>query len=375
MIPITKPCLSIEEVNYVAETIHSGWVTQGPRVQEFEEKFAAVVEAPYAVAVSSCTTALHLALIAAGIGPGDEVVCPSLSFIATANAIRYVGAEPVFADVDPETYNIDINSATSSLSRRTRAILIVHQMGLPADIDAFLQLCRENQLHLIEDAACAVGSRYKNRPVGSHSDLVCFSFHPRKVITTGDGGMITTHRQDYYERLKKLRQHGMSVNDRARHESKDVVLESYDEIGYNYRLTDIQAAMGIKQLEKLSWIIEQRRKIAETYNRAFVSHPNLKIPFESLESFTNYQSYSLYVKEKASISRNTLMQKLLDKGIGTRRGIMSIHREIPYQSFFNKSLPVTEDLSDRSILLPIYPEMPEDFCREIIDAIWTELVP
>src|SRR3954447_2373731 len=254
MIPIAKPFLTEDEAQAAYDTILTGWITQGPKVQEFEEKFADYTGAKYAVAVSNCTTALHLAMIVSGIDEGDEVICPSMSYIATANAIKYVGATPVFAEVQPGTYNLNPVDCEKKITEKTKAILIVHQIGLPADIDAFKTLCNKYHLELIEDAACAAGSVYKGTKIGSHSELVCFSFHPRKVISTGDGGMITTNREDYYNRLKLLRQHGMSINDRVRHEAKKIVFEDHVEVGYNYRMTDIQAAVGIKQLEKLDWI-------------------------------------------------------------------------------------------------------------------------
>jgi len=261
-IPIAKPFLGKDEAQAAYDTILSGWVTQGPKVQEFEENFAKYVGSKYAVAVSSCTAALHLSMIVNGIEPGDEVICPSMSYIASANCIKYVGAKPVFAEVDPETYNIDVSDAEKKITSKTKTILIAHQIGMPADIDAFTSLCNKYNLKLIEDAACAIGSAYKGQKIGSHSELVCFSFHPRKVISTGYGGMITTNREDYYIRLKQLRQHGMSVSDHLRHESKKIVFEDHLEIGYNYRMTDIQAAVGIQQLKKIDWIITERRKIA-----------------------------------------------------------------------------------------------------------------
>lgn len=369
-IPIAKPFLNHEEAQSAYETILSGWVTQGPKVQEFEEKFAAYVGSKYAVAVSSCTTALHLAMIVAGIGAGDEVICPSMSFIATANSIMYVGARPIFAEVDPETYNIDPTHAESLITKNTKAILIVHQIGMPADITAFQALARKHKLLLIEDAACAAGSSYFGKKIGSHSDLVCFSFHPRKVITTGDGGMITTSNKEYYERLKLLRQHGMTVNDRVRHSSMKVIFEDYVEVGYNYRMTDIQAAVGIKQLEKLDWIVAERRKIAAKYNEAFKNIDCIRLPIEREGYFTNYQSYSVYLKENAPISRDDLMQKLLDEGISTRRGVMTSHREIAYQkSCKGLRLPITENVSDQSIILPLYIPMSDDEIDLVIDKL------
>jgi perosamine synthetase len=369
MIPIAKPYLTIEEAEAAYETILSGWITQGPRVQEFEEKFATYTNAKYAVAVSNCTTALHLAMIVAGLKPGDEVICPSMTYIATANSIQYVGAIPVFAEVQAGTYNLDPLDVEKRITDNTKAILIVHQIGLPADIDAFKTLCDKYNLKLIEDAACAIGSEYKGVKIGSHSELVCFSFHPRKVISTGDGGMITTNRADYYERLKLLRQHGMSINDRVRHNSKTIVFEDHVEVGYNYRMTDIQAAIGIKQLEKLDWIVAERRKVAEAYNKAFQDLSCLELPTGSDGYVSNYQSYSIYLKPNCPISRNSLMELLLEAGISSRRGIMTIHRETAYKHAVNgQKLPVSEDLHDNSIILPLYVPMEKHEIDYIINT-------
>lgn len=357
-IPVAKPYLDAEDAQSAYDTILTGWVTQGAKVQAFEENFAQYVGAKHAVAVSSCTTALHLAMIVAGVGKGDEVICPSLSYIATANAIRYTGAKAVLADINPLTYNIDIADTKRKITPRTKAILIVHQIGLPADIDAFAQLCEEKGLILIEDAACAVGSAYKGRKIGAHSDLVCFSFHPRKVITTGDGGMITTSRNDYAERLKLLRQHGMAINDRVRHEASQVLITDHVELGYNYRMTDIQASVGIKQLAKLDWIVQARRDIARQYHEAFADVPFLRLPTEPEGYYTNWQSYMVYILPTCPIDRNDLMQKLLDEGVSTRSGVMTIHRETAYKEYCTEvSLPTSEDVCDRSIILPLYAQM------------------
>lgn len=358
MIPISKPYLTKEEAQQAYDTILSGWITQGPKVSEFEKNIADYVGTKYAVAVSNCTTALHLAMLVSEITSGDEVICPSLSYIATANAIKYVNAIPVFAEINPISYNLDIEDVERKITAKTKAILLVHQIGMPADIDAFSSLAKKYNLKIIEDAACAVGSMYKGKKIGSHSDLVCFSLHPRKVITTGDGGFITTNRDDYYERLKLLRQHGMSVNDRERHVSKKVIFENHLEIGYNYRLTDIQASVGIMQLEKLDWIVSERRKIAQKYHEAFKNISFLKIPQEDNGYYSNYQSYSIYLEKNCPISRNDLMQQMLNFGIATRRGIMTIHREIAYKKeFHNITLPITENISDNSILLPLFVPM------------------
>jgi dTDP-4-amino-4,6-dideoxygalactose transaminase len=360
-IPVAKPYLSKEEAQSAYDTILTNWVTQGPRVREFEERFAAYTGAAHAVALSNCTTALHLAMIVSGIGPGDEVICPSMSYIATANAVVYVGATPVFAEVDPATYNLDPADAARRITPRTRGILLVHQIGMPGDIDAFRALCDTHGLVLIEDAACAAGSAYKGKKIGAHSDLVCFSFHPRKVITTGDGGMITTSRADYAERLRLLRQHGMSVNDRVRHESKTVLFEDHLEVGYNYRMTDIQAAVGIRQLERLDWIVQEREKIALRYLAAFSDIPFIRLPHVPEGCETNWQSFSIYLKPECPVSRNDLMQRLLDKGISTRRGVMTAHRETAYLTRMpGKSLPASEDACDRSIIIPLYVPMPDE---------------
>lgn len=360
-IPVAKPYLIEEDALSAYDAILTGWVTQGPKVLEFEEKFAKYTGAEYAVAVSNCTSALHLSMLAAGVKTGDEVICPSLSFIATANSIAYTGAIPVFADVDPETFNMDVRHAESLIGEKTKAILLVHQMGLPADIDEFQRLCGKYGLRLIEDAACAAGSAYKNRKIGSHSQLVCFSFHPRKVITTGDGGMITTSDETCYKKLKLLRQHGMSVNDRERHLSSKVVFEEYTELGYNYRMTDIQAAVGIKQLEKLDWLVAERRKAACKYRDRLLSIEGLKLPVEREGFFSNYQSYCICLDEKLKPYRNMIMQRLLDRGISTRKGIMAAHREKVYQDGTSDvRFPVTENISDSSIIIPLYVPMTDD---------------
>ena len=285
-----------------------------------------------------------------------------MSYIATANVIKYVGATPVFAEVQQKTYNLDPVEVEKKITEKTKAILVVHQIGMPAEIDAFKALCGQYNLKLIEDAACAAGSAYKGKKIGSHSELVCFSFHPRKVISTGDGGMITTNREDYYNRLQLLRQHGMSVNDRVRHQSRKLIFEDHIEVGYNYRMTDIQASVGIRQLEKLDWIVDERRKIARMYNERLKHIPYIQLPTEEDGYFSNYQSYSIYLKNACPVDRNTLMQKLLDKGIATRRGIMNSHRETAYKNeCMNLSLPVSENLQDNSIILPLFvPMKPED---------------
>jgi len=369
MIPITKPYLNEAEAQAAYDVVMSGWVVQGPKVAQFEQDFAKYVGSAYAVAVSSCTTALHLALIVSEIGQGDEVICPSMSYIATANAVVHAGATPVFAEVKPFTYNLDIADVEKRITKRTKAILLVHQIGIPAEIDAFAALCQKKGLQLIEDAACALGSEYKGKRIGSHSDLVCFSFHPRKVITTGDGGMICTNNKALAERCRTLRQHSMNISALERHQNESkIIVESYNEVGYNYRMTDMQAATGIEQLKKMNFIMSKRRTIAQKYNNAFTQLDWISLQEEPSNCISNYQSYSLYFKSNAPLNREAFMEHLYKKGISTRRGIMTAHTEQAYSSLY-KQLPITEDLSENSVLIPIYPELSENQTTLIIDAI------
>tara|TARA_B110001450_G_C17593076_1_gene469700 strand:+ start:11 stop:874 length:864 start_codon:yes stop_codon:yes gene_type:complete len=279
----------------------------------------------------------------------------------------YVGAKPVFAEVN-EDYNLDINDVEKKINSKTKAILLVHQMGMPADIEAFQKLCKEKNIVLIEDAACAIGSEYKGKKIGSHSDLVCFSFHPRKVLTTGDGGMITSSRKDYSDRLKLLRQHAMSVNDRLRHESNKIIFEDHLEVGYNYRLTDIQASVGIEQLKKLDYILKKRREIAKIYIDTFSNINFFHLPIEKNGYKSNFQSFCILLSEDCPISRNELMQKLLDKGISTRRGIMTAHQESAYKKR-KINLPLSEKLRDNTIIIPLFLGMGDNELNIVIDTI------
>jgi perosamine synthetase len=370
VIPITKPFFDAAEALAAKATVESGWVTQGPKVAEFEGVVAAVCGTAEAVAVCNCTAALHLSLVVSGVGPGDEVICPSMSFIATANSIRQTGATPVFADVDPRTYNLDPDAAEAAITPRTKAILVVHQIGQAADIDRFLNIGAKHGVKILEDAACAIGSRYKGRPIGSHSELVCFSFHPRKVISTGEGGMITTNNPEYARQLRLLRQHGMSVPDTVRHAAKRVVAEEYVCQGYNYRLTDIQAAIGIEQMKKLDWIVARRRELAARYLAALESHPWIRPPYVPDFAEPNFQSYAVHLTEDAPVGRDELLQWLLDQQIATRRGIMLSHAEPAYAGHPAPSLPHSERASARSFLLPLYPQMTSEEQDLVIAALF-----
>ncbi len=370
-IPIARPSFGLNEEKAVLEVLRSGWVSQGPCVAEFERKFAEYVGAAHAVAVSSCTTALHLAFLAAGIKPGDEVLCPSLSFIATANAIVHAGASPIFVDIDRSTYNMDPASIERSITPRTRAILVVHQIGLPSPLNEICSIAATHGLIVIEDAACAIGSEYKGRSIGSpHTSMACFSFHPRKILTTGEGGMITTADEKLAARLRKLRQHAMTVSDLARHSSTQVVTESYDEVGYNYRMTDLQAAIGIVQLERLDNMLARRRQLASRYSQRLSRLEWLVPPFEPGDCRHNFQSYMVRLKDDAPITRDELMQELLGRGVSTRRGIMAIHRELPYRhEEWNSRLPRTNDVTDTAIILPLFYAMTEEEQDYVIDCL------
>jgi dTDP-4-amino-4,6-dideoxygalactose transaminase len=376
VIPIALPLLGTNEADAARDAVLSGWVSQGPQVAEFERDFARLIGAHYACAVSNCTTALHLALTAVGVGPGDEVITASHSFIATANCIRYCGAIPVFVDIDPDTYNIDPACVAAAITPRTRAILAIHQMGMPCDLRALGALSERHGIALIEDAACAVGSQihfngqwdYIGKP---HGQIACFSFHPRKVITTGEGGMLTTSNPEFDLKFKLLRQHGMSVPDTVRHGSAQVIFEDYLEVGFNYRMTDMQAAIGRQQLLKLPDIVARRRAIAARYTELLGNIAGFRLPFEPEWARSNWQSYC--VRLPGRIEQKVLMQNLLDQGIATRRGIMCSHRELPYrESEKRHDLQQSELAQDHCVLLPIYAQMSDNDIERVVEAVHAE---
>ena len=373
-VPFARPALTAADGAAVAEAVASGWVSQGPRVQAFEAGFAARVGAPDAVATTSCTTALALALHVVGVGPGDEVVVPSLSFIATANAVWHCGATPVFADVDPWTYNLDPASAARAIGPATKAIVPVHQLGLPADMDAILALAAERGLAVVEDAACAIGASYRGRRIGSLGPLACFSLHPRKVITTGEGGMVAVADPEVAERLRRLRQHGMDLSDLARHSATTVLFESYPERGWNCRMTDMQAALGLRQLDALDGILAERRRLAARYTRALASSPFLEPPFEPGYAVRTWQSYAVRVRPGAPVRRTRLMELLLADGIATRRGVMAIHREAAYRRRrLRVALPHTEAAAREVLLLPLFPGLTDEQQDHVIDRLTTHV--
>ncbi len=372
-IAFARPFLTGEEGAAVADVISSGWLSQGPRVQEFEQAFAARVGAPEAVATTSCTTALALVLHALGVGPGDEVIVPSLSFIATANSVWQCGAQPVFADIEPSTYNLDPVAAERAITARTRVIMPVHQVGLPADMDRLIALAERFGLQIVEDAACAIGATYKGRPIGSLGPAACFSLHPRKVITTGEGGMITTHDAALAARLRRLRAHAMDLSDLARHGARDVVFEAYPERGFNVRMTDMQAVVGLCQLKALDTILARRRELAERYTAALTDMTGLEPPYDPPYAQRTWQSYCVRVTSDYPIDRTELMRRLLRDGVPTRRGVMAIHRERAYAGANRLPLPHTDAAADEVIMLPLFPGLSDEQQQYIIGRLGSQV--
>ncbi len=373
MIPIAKPMLGEEEAAAAHAAVLSGWVSQGPQVAAFEADFAAFVDAPHACAVSNCTTALHLALLGMGIGEGDEVITVSHSFIAGANAIRQCGAVPIFVDIEAGGYNIDPERVVQAITPKTRAILCVHQIGMPCDLTALQMIAQKRGLALIEDAACAVGSEIRmmgdwQRIGRAHGDVVCFSFHPRKVITTGEGGMLTTRHAALDAKFRLWRQHGMSVSDTQRHAASDVVFEDYPVPGYNYRMTDIQAAVGRVQLTRLPEIVARRRAIGDDYRELLAEVPGITLPQEPVWAKSNWQSFAVTLD--AEVDQRDLMQTLLDEGVTTRRGVMCMHleqamRDVPRRHRLMQS----ETARDHTVLLPLYAQMTQSEVEQVAESL------
>jgi perosamine synthetase len=373
-IAFSRPYLGEEELQAVAAVLRSGWIVGGSRLAAFENRFAELCGAAEAVGVSSWTTGAFLVLHSLGIGPGDEVIVPSLTFIASVNVIRHVGATPVFADVDPATYNIDPADVARKTTERTRAILPVDQIGLPCDIDAINEIAARHGISVIDDAACAFGSRNRNRPVGSLAGVTIFSLHARKVVTTAEGGMIVTNDSALAERLRRLRHQGMSLSDFARHGAPPTAFESYPEIGYNFRISDIQAAIGLAQLDRLEDLLARRRAVAERYQRVLAGHPVFIPPHVPAELLPNWQSYQIALRPDSPVTRNAVMERLHAMGIPTRRGVMASHLELPYRAM-GAVLPNTEIIAATTLQLPMHPALSlvqQDRVLAALDAVVAE---
>ena len=388
-IPVTKPYIGEEEGKVVLDVLKSGWLVQGPMVAKFENMICQYTGAQFAKATTSCTTALHLALVALGIGPGDEVIVPSFTYVASANAVEYTGAKPVFVDIDLDTFNIATEKVEEYLEwtrndARVKAIMPVHRFGLCADMDAVMKLAKKQHLLVIEDAACALGSLFNARHAGTFGEVGCYSFHPRKLITTGEGGMLVTNIEDINAKLNSLRDHGTSLSDFARHEAGAVLLPDFNILGYNYRMTDMQGAIGVEQLKKIQYIIDQRARIAKMYDAAFSNIPDLATPIVPSGYKHTYQSYvvtlvgpkpekmDLNKLEKLHEARNMVMLKLSEKGIAARQGTSAVH-SLGYYSrkygYKKHDFPMSLQADYLTISLPIYPQMTEDEQAYVIETM------
>ena len=379
-IPITKPSLDQADRLSVLDPLDSGWLVQGPRVAQFERAVAEYVGTPHAIATTSCTAALHLALLALGIGRGDEVILPSFTFVATANAIECTGARPIFVDIDLSTFNLSPADAEAAVTERTRAIIPVHLFGLAADMDATLALADRHGLTVIEDAACAIGTTYRGRHVGTLGTIGCFSFHPRKVITTGEGGMAVTGDPELATRLRALRNHGTMVSDLERHRTGCQTLPDYPLSGLNYRMTDIQGALGASQMTRLESLLQRRQQLAGRYDVALSGMPGLVTPMCQSASRHSYQSYVCRIDTGAldctlaqgTEIRHHLMAALDEAGIATRQGTHAVHMLSYYRERYAlvaDALPHSQTADQLSIALPLYPQMTEAEQDEVLTQL------
>lgn len=381
-VPIAKTSLKVSEIQSVLEPLNSGWLVQGPKVAEFEKKWSNFTDAKHSVAVTSCTTALHLSLAALGFQSGDEAIVPAFTWISTANVVEHFGGKVIFCDIDPVTFNIDVNQIESKITSRTKAIIPVHLFGLSADMNPINKIAKQYNLWVIEDAACGFGAKYYGDHVGTLGNTGCFSFHPRKSITTGEGGMITTSDAELVERIKCLRDHGAAMSDLQRHlGAKPYLLADHPEAGYNQRMTDIQGALGAAQMSRAQEIIEERQKIAQIYDHAFADVDWLKTPKCPIGLSHGYQSYACMYRPDTNNSdelratnkaRNRGMEKLQSNGISTRPATHAVHMLSYYQKKYDLSpedFPCAFAANDCSISLPLFNGMTEIEQEYVIEKV------
>ncbi len=369
IIQISQPMMGQEEWEALKEPIFSGWLTQGPKVNELQKLFAERHHVKHALAVSNCTTALHLALIAAGVKQGDEVIVPAFTWVSTANAVIYCNATPIFVDVDPITFNIDLKKIKEKVTSKTKAIIPVHLFGLCADVDAIK--AEFPNLKIVEDAACAAGSGLRGRPAGSLGDIGCFSLHPRKSVTTGEGGMLTTNSDEMAAHMDMLRNHGASISEEQRHKGpKPYILPEFDLVGYNYRMTDLQGAVGTVQIKKLDKFIDERQKWADHYSKELSVIQWLRTPVVHKDFKHGWQSYVLFIDEASSSKkRNDIMEYLQQNGISTRPGTHAVHMLGYYARTFNikpKDYPGAYACNEYSMSIPLHNKMVEEDFHYIV---------